>query len=170
MAKAAIGTARTRIAIQAHPPVEDQSMGTRADFYIGRGENAEWLGSIAWDGYPKGIDKQILGCESPEAFRHAVASFLESREDKTLPEQGWPWPWETSSTTDYAYAFDDGVHASCFGGNWFDPNIERTDDEEEADDTGKAVFPDMSKAKQRAKFGAHSGIMIIGLPSSGNTK
>lgn len=27
-------------------------MGTRADFYIGRGENAEWLGSIAWDGDP----------------------------------------------------------------------------------------------------------------------
>ena len=141
-------------------------MGTRADFYIGRGENAEWLGSIAWDGYPQGIDKQVLGCRSPEAFRHAVASFLEKREDKTLPDQGWPWPWETSSTTDYAYAFDDGVHASCFGGKWFDPNIKRTEDEEENDTCKSAVFPDMSKAKQRAKFGPHSGIMVIGIPKS----
>lgn len=33
-------------------------MGTRADFYVGRGESAEWLGSIAWDGYPSGIDYQ----------------------------------------------------------------------------------------------------------------
>jgi len=27
-------------------------MGTRADFYVGRGETAEWVGSVAWDGYP----------------------------------------------------------------------------------------------------------------------
>lgn len=25
----------------------------------------------------------------------------------------------------------------------------------------KAIFPDMSKAKQREKFGKHSGIMVI---------
>jgi hypothetical protein len=30
-------------------------MGTRADFYVGRGETAEYLGSIAWDGYPDGL-------------------------------------------------------------------------------------------------------------------
>jgi hypothetical protein len=30
-------------------------MGTRADFYIGRGTEAEWLGSVAWDGYPGGV-------------------------------------------------------------------------------------------------------------------
>ena len=27
-------------------------MGTRADFYVGRGDAAEWIGSIAYDGYP----------------------------------------------------------------------------------------------------------------------
>ena len=26
-------------------------MGSRADFYIGEGTEAEWLGSVAWDGY-----------------------------------------------------------------------------------------------------------------------
>lgn len=30
-------------------------MGTIADFYVGRGPKAEWIGSIAWDGYPDGI-------------------------------------------------------------------------------------------------------------------
>lgn len=31
-------------------------MSTRADFYVGRGAEAEWIGSISWDGYPDGVD------------------------------------------------------------------------------------------------------------------
>lgn len=37
-------------------------MGTRADFYIEVGNELkpkDWLGSIAWDGYPKGIPASI---------------------------------------------------------------------------------------------------------------
>ena len=30
-------------------------MDERADFYVGRGEDAEWLGSITWNGYPKAL-------------------------------------------------------------------------------------------------------------------
>ncbi len=87
-------------------------MGTRADFYIGRGANAEWLGSIAWDGYPSGIPASLLNAPSEEAFRRELALFAEKREDWTAPEQGWPWPWDNSQTTDYAYAFDGGVRAA----------------------------------------------------------
>jgi hypothetical protein len=138
-------------------------MGTRADFYVGRGQNAEWLGSIAWDGYPDAIDKQVLGCQSQEAFRHAVNDFLKPRRDKTFPVDGWPWPWETSSMTDFAYAFDDGiVYASCFGGQWFECTTPDAEAPEYDVTTTKAIFPDMSKAKQREKFGEHSGIMIFG--------
>jgi hypothetical protein len=116
-------------------------MGTRADFYVGRGETAEWVGSIAWDGYPEGImphaaEKKRAWVDGPlmpaaakwpvgahlfdatteQEFRERVARFFEYREDVTLPENGWPWPWENSQTTDYAYAFDGGkVYASCFG-------------------------------------------------------
>jgi hypothetical protein len=137
-------------------------MGTRADFYVGRGDQAEWLGSIAWDGYPDGIDKQLLNCTGEAAYRRAVADFLSEREDKSLPGDGWPWPWETSATTDYAYAFDaERVHASCFGSGWFDP----TGDKPEGLDRKAAVFPDMSKHKRRPLFGAHSGVMVIGAPS-----
>jgi len=54
-------------------------MGTRADFYIGRGKDAEWLGSIGNDGYPEGISSSIFICRTEEAFREAVKSFLDSR-------------------------------------------------------------------------------------------
>src|SRR5690348_12684803 len=97
-------------------------MGTRADFYIGTGEQAEWLGSIAFDGYR--IDEmkkadtssnadlsacwQIKTAKTADEFRAAVAALLAVNDDATTPDQGWPWPWETSRTTDYAYAFVDG--------------------------------------------------------------
>ena len=97
-------------------------MGTRADFYIGKGKNSEWLGSIAWDGYPKGIPTVLLRQTNEKGFRANVSKFLDSRDDATLPNDGWPWPWEDSGTTDYAYTLSgDKVLASCFGSAWFDP-------------------------------------------------
>ena len=83
-------------------------MGTRADFYIGKGKDAEWIGSIAWDGYREGIDSQILNCQSEAAFRHAVELFLAKRDDAIYPKDGWPWPWDDSSITDCSYWFFDG--------------------------------------------------------------
>ena len=69
-------------------------MGTRADFYVGRGQKAEWLGSIAWDGYPDGLsDIPVLSAQTEVAFRAAVRDMLASRKDGTTPEMGWPWPW-----------------------------------------------------------------------------
>ena len=139
-------------------------MGTRADFYIGRGENAEWLGSIAWDGYPKGIADTVLDATNEQDFRDAVESFLTGREDATKPGMGWPWPWETSATTDYAYAFDGDVYASCFGGNWFNPRNEPDDDDEGRAVTGDpAVFPDMSDRKNVQIGGSRSGILVFGM-------
>jgi hypothetical protein len=91
-------------------------MGTRADFYLGKGKDAQWLGSIAWDGYPVGIDDAVLDAKTEQDYLAALSAFLAKQEDTTLPEQGWPWPWDNSCTTDYAYAFDDGkVEAACFG-------------------------------------------------------
>ena len=131
-------------------------MGTRADFYLGRGTDAKWLGSIAWDGYPDGIDPALLKATRLAAFLRAVAR-LETREDWTAPAAGWPWPWTTSATTDYAYAFDDGeVHASCFGSEWFRASGEQP----ETPSDKSAIFPDMS-ARQRVTFGPRSGVMIF---------
>jgi hypothetical protein len=144
--------------LETLPPIEGDEMGTRADFYIGRGLTAEWIGSIAWDGYPSGIPDSIKQAKTEQEMRDAVTAFLGDREDRTLPADGWPWPWENSQTTDYAYAFDGGlVLASCFGYAWFDPLTE----EHDRDRGERAVFPDMSGGKQREKFGPHSGIITI---------
>lgn len=136
-------------------------MGTRADFYIGRGEAAEWLGSIAWDGYPEGIAAPLIEATTAEGFRNALVNFASGRDDFTSPEHGWPWPWDTSATTDYAYALDEGkVWASGFGGAWFDASLPDTDTEEKHS-SKSAVFPDMS-ARKAVTLGRRSGVIVVG--------
>lgn len=132
-------------------------MGTRADFYVGRGKAAEWIGSVAWDGYPfdgAGVPLKILKSKTEAAYRAAVKEFLSKREDATKVTDGWPWPWEDSRGTDYAYAFDGKrVHASNYGGAWFDP----TKLQPETRGRG-AVFPEMKN--RNVTFGPRSGLMI----------
>lgn len=144
-------------------------MGTRADFYVDRGEDAEWLGSIAWDAYPSGIaEHHVIECETEEDYRAAVTKMLEERDDATKPEQGWPWPWDDSCTTDYAYAFDGGRVWSCpFGHGWLlateDEPDEETPEGEEFWAQKQVTFPNM-KSIQNVDFGKRSGIMIVGIP------
>lgn len=148
-------------------------MGTRADFYVGRGKDAEWLGSVAMDGYPTGLicdresaafqpgDVPILTATTEADYRKAVADLIAFKRHGTKPEQGWPWPWETSKTTDYAYAFDGGtVYASSFGGPWW---VATDEQPEEEDETGApAEFPDMSSRKN-VTMGPRSGLIVFGL-------
>lgn len=84
-------------------------MGTRADFWIGSGPEAEWLGSVAFDGYEWAEEEgnAVMAAPTADDFRRRVAIVLE-RDDATVPAQGWPWPWSDSTTTDYAYVFEDG--------------------------------------------------------------
>jgi len=134
-------------------------MGTRADFYIGRGAGAEWIGSIAWDGYPNGIEDAVLAAKTESEFRAAVAEHLSARDDFTPPEMGWPWPWDNSQTTDYAYAFEGGkVWASPFGHDWFDASGVEPSDDGWRQKT--ATFPDMSDRKAMT-LGARSGLIVI---------
>ena len=143
-------------------------MGTRADFYVGRGEAAEWLGSIAWDGQPAtaeypGVDAFLLGQRTEDGWRRVLGHWLDERDDATKPAQGWPWPWKDSGTTDYAYAFDDGViWCSRFGSAWFDPS-DAPDDFEEDEEGGVkkvAVFPDMTGV-QNVTHGRRSGLIVV---------
>ena len=139
-------------------------MGTRADFYIGRGPDAEWLGSTAYDGYPDGIEADLLAAADEKSFRAQVLKRLNERKDGTKPEQGWPWPWDDSGTTDYAYAFDgECVWISGFGHGWCtvaqssDPDYDH-----DSDDSKAAVFPDMSDRKNVA-FDGRTGLLILGI-------
>lgn len=142
-------------------------MGTRADFYLGKGKDAEWLGSIAWDGYRDGIDPQILGCTSPEAYRHAVESFLKEREDATWPKDGWPWPWDDSSISDCSYWHFDGRTWDAGLNNVYVPSSEPWPSEDEAEakwheGRERIEYPNM-KDKQNVTWGKRSGVMVVGL-------
>lgn len=142
-------------------------MGTRADFYLGRGKAAEWLGSVAFDGYPDNIlDGTHLGsAATPEEFRAALSEGPSAEDHWTNPEQGWPWPWEDSGTTDFAYALDESrVWVSCFGGPWMTVGESLMDSREREEllvGRAKAVFPDM-KDRQAVTFGKRSGLIIVG--------
>jgi hypothetical protein len=136
-------------------------MGTRADFYVGRGKDAEWLGSIAWDGYS--IPKDVSVAKTETEYRQAIKDFFAERDDVTLPENGWPWPWKTSNTTDFAYAFDGGnVYASCFGSKWAECPVS---DDHEWDEGEPAIFPDMSERKNVQMNAKKGGVFVI---SGGN--
>lgn len=91
-------------------------MGTRADFYVGTGTDAEWIGSISYDGHPGRAPREALGSVSEAAFRRAVEDLLADPDVlSTRPEEGWPWPWEDSGTTDYAYAWSGGAAVRFLG-------------------------------------------------------
>ncbi len=132
-------------------------MGTRADFYVGKGKDAEWIGSVAWDGYEWGERMQegnhdaITSAETADNFRGAVSSMLASRRDGTTPADGWPWPWDDSCTTDCSYCFVDGkVEAFSWG---CQRGIEDADNEE---------WPDMKDRKNVVLGGQRSGLIVFG--------
>lgn len=146
-------------------------MGTRADFYVGRGEQIEWIGSKAWDGYPwdGGVASWLGQPTTEEAYRAIVASTFATC-DATLPHQGWPWPWSTSQTTDYTYTWDNGVYVS--DGRFWLPltDVLAVEKQVMEDDYNPwplgtpAVFPDMSanaRYPQQVTLGRRSGLFAF---------
>lgn len=150
-------------------------MGTRADFYVGIGRDAEWLGSIAFDGFTGDVFDGSTDTLSPtpddeSAWRCDIARYLAGRDDSTLPDRGWPWPWDDSGTTDYAYAYDpvtDRVLGSGFGGPWFLVVEGEPEDDEgypdhsiDRDGIGLPDFPDMS-ARKNVRTDKGSGAIFL---------
>jgi hypothetical protein len=146
-------------------------MGTRADFYIGKGKDGEWLGSIAWDGYRDGIVGYILKAKTEANFRKAVEVFLQKRDDATFPKDGWPWPWNDSGTTDCSYWFFEGKCWEAYGypREFYipcDKDIPSFEDDEAKErewlqSHEPVVFPDMS-ARKNVTLGKRSGVIVIG--------
>ena len=121
-------------------------MGTRADFYIKSKkllQQGDWIGSIAWDGYPSAIPINIKKAKTELDFRMAIKRFFKKRDDVTLPKDGWPWPWNDSGTTDYTYTFN--IKTKKVTWKSFDHNTK---------------FPDMTSIKNVQK-GNKSGLMIF---------
>lgn len=141
-------------------------MGTRADFYAGKGKDAEWLGSIAWDGYE--VSGYIRAAKTEANFRKAVAAFLSKRDDATLPAQGWPWPWDDSSTTDCSYWFFDGKCWEEDTDHYVPCGIDRPEFDYDSPEERawfaqfeRIEFPDMS-ARKNVTLGKRSGVLVFG--------
>ena len=100
-------------------------MGTRAQFFVGNPQDLhsrEWLGCIAWDGYPDGDCSKLKDAKSAEDFISIIEK-IRTRDDFTDPlKQSFPFPWRDNLfRTDYTYAFFDGrVQVTYFHNGWRD--------------------------------------------------
>lgn len=120
---------------------------TRADFYVGKGKDAEWLGSTNHDGYPDGISKSVLNSHNEKFYRQAVDEFLKADGNAIFPKDGWPWPWDNSKLTDFSYAFDEArVWVTPFGYGWFYA-MEDIPEELDRDHDEVVEFPNMSSIR-----------------------
>jgi hypothetical protein len=145
-------------------------MGTRADFFIGRGDNSRWLGSVPYDGFiasnktPFGVSVKVLEAKSEEEFESRVEEFFEEKERMTIehrramkeqgfdnygddsviiirPNEPWPWPWPEFSYSDYSYAFDQGKVWCChMFYDWYDPLNEKKCEEQRKEIYGHTRF------------------------------
>lgn len=146
-------------------------MGTRADFYVKQIDKDEidWLASIAWDGYPDGIEKTILHSQEINEYLKALKHFLDNRDDVTYSEDGWPWPWETSATTDFAYLYDQILgKVLVFNRNneWFD--VKRyLEDDFDIDDAEELIMETTHTLPifdaSNPAMGKNSGLLIFGV-------
>ena len=135
-------------------------MGTRADFYTKKNDKQEleWLGSIAFDGYPEGIDTTVLEARKEDFYLKSLDAFFADRDDVSLPKDGWPWPWDDSELTDCAYLFT-GEKVVMFKGRgeWIDAARGK---DEDAPTVFRHALPDM-KDKKQVTFGKRSGLIVV---------
>ena len=130
-------------------------MGSKADFYIGQGQDAQWIGAVEQDGYPDAIPAEILIQVNEIMFEELVVDFLQSRRPRSfIASEGdkWPWLWEDSNMTDYSYMFfNSKVHMGHFG-TLIDPiKIVQGEDEITAQISPKPLlFPRMDSLIIRA--------------------
>ncbi|WP_020663107.1 hypothetical protein [Amycolatopsis benzoatilytica] len=96
-------------------------MSSYTDFYLGRGEHAEWIGSLRGECCPDNFLavpplRLALTATDEDTVRAAVADALVVWEDERLgqgyrPELGWPWPWYSSHSSSWIIAFDPEAQA-----------------------------------------------------------
>lgn len=148
-------------------------MGTRAAFWLGDPRNKnerEWLGCVAWDGYPEGLPNlSETPPKTKEEFIEVINKIKRERDDFASPENGgWPFPWNNDIfLTDYTYAFfDNCLKVTCFHHGFvpiLDYKIKSEDvsSEERDDPTLKNVSIDLEYDTQQP-----DSIMIFSVPKA----
>ena len=101
-------------------------MGTRADFYVGLGSKADWIGSLLQDGSVWNIPIEILIQVNRIMFEELSIDFIKKCGGIVAQEDGkWPHLWSDSRMSDYSYIFHPGhekVYMHQMGVNLlFDP-------------------------------------------------
>ncbi|VVJ22699.1 Uncharacterised protein [Amycolatopsis camponoti] len=96
-------------------------MSSYTDFYLGRGEKADWIGSLRGECYPENFLvvaplRMALTATDARTFRAAVTNTLNCWEAEHLGqayhrELGWPWPWYSSHTSSWIITFDSDTEA-----------------------------------------------------------
>jgi hypothetical protein len=116
-------------------------MSTKTDLYIGRGHDAEWIGSLQGECDPENMlrvppGRLALTARDEATYRDAVQDLLtvwavEEIGHAYPPRTGWPWPWPTSHVSSWIIAYDPdeaGVFVTVGGGTrWerIDPRAPR---------------------------------------------
>lgn len=82
-------------------------MGTRCDFYLGRGLQAKYLGSVGHDAFADEMAVVFADITTEEQFTERLKEVF-SQYGEIAAHHGWPWPWPSSVLTDTVVAFDEG--------------------------------------------------------------
>ena len=97
----------------------------KADFYVGMGRDAEWVGSVHKCGEIWALSTEILIQVNKTMYEESVVEYINLCEGIVANHVcQWPWAWADSRMTDYSYIFIpeyEKVYMSIEGGDLIDP-------------------------------------------------
>ena len=97
----------------------------KADFYVGLGRNAEWIGSVSKCGEVWEVSPKLLLQVNQTMYEEEVIEYINFCEGVVANHKcQWPWTWVDSRMTDYSYFFlpeMEKVYMSIEGGIILDP-------------------------------------------------
>ena len=119
----------------------------KADFYVGQGRQAEWIGSVSKCGEVWEVSPKIFLHVNQTMYEEAVIEYINFCEGIVANHScQWPWEWSDGRMTDYSYFFlpeQEKVYMSIEGGILLDPiKIIQGEPISEADAyLGSPIFP-----------------------------
>ena len=99
----------------------------KADFYVGTGQRADWIGSVRRNGDIWNIPPILLLQVSKIMFEELAIDFINEKQNDGIVANHiceWPWDWSDSRMTDFSYLFIpeyEKVYMSIDGGDLLDP-------------------------------------------------
>lgn len=121
----------------------------KADFYVGIGPDAEWIGSVSKCGSPFEMLTEMLLQVNQTMYEELVIEYINYCEGVVANHIcQWPWQWPDSRMTDYSYFFvpeHEKVYVSIGGDVLLDPIklIQHGSISEADTHLGPPVFPMM---------------------------